>query len=96
MFDKIQGYNTTYIFCASRERKAICHGNSGGPIVDWQPIDGVSNLTTVIGVSSFGTDTITDPYVSCADRTGIPLSYFVDVQAGWDWIYETIKGQNCI
>ena len=96
MCDKIQGYNTTYIFCASRAGKGICHGDSGGPIVDWQPIDGVSILATVIGATSFGADNIEDPYVQCADRTGIPLSYFADIQAGWDWIYETIEGKKLI
>ena len=42
--DKIQGYNSTYIFCASRQQfadpnhlKGICDGDSGGPIVDLQP-----------------------------------------------------------
>ena len=43
MCDKIQGYNATYIFCASRQQfsgntaKGICAGDSGGPIVDLQP-----------------------------------------------------------
>ena len=42
--DKIQEYNSTYIFCASRQQfadpndlKGICDGDSGGPIVDLQP-----------------------------------------------------------
>ena len=43
MCDKIQGYNKTYIFCASRQQfsgdpiKGICRGDSGGPIVDLKP-----------------------------------------------------------
>ena len=33
------------------------------------------------------------PYGNCVDRNEIPLSYFADVQAGWDWIYEKIEGK---
>ena len=29
----------------------------------------------------------------CADRNGIPYSYFASTQPAWDWIYETIDGK---
>ncbi len=38
--DKTQGYNKTYIFCASRKplfRFGVCLGDLGGPAVDITP-----------------------------------------------------------
>ena len=97
MYYKIQGYDPTYIFCASNDRKGTCFGDSGGPIVDWKPIDGVLNLTTVIGTPSFGIDIVENNTIAqCNDFTGLPLSYFADIQAGWDWIYETINGTKLL
>ena len=61
----------------------------------WQPID--LDWATVIGVTSFLAEDIYNPdRANCVDRSGIPLSYFADVQAGWDWIYETIEGKKLI
>ena len=69
----------------------------------WQLIDGWSStvvadrLATVIGVSSFAAAADRYmPYKTCVDRSGLPLSYFADVQAGWDWIYETVEGKKLI
>jgi hypothetical protein len=60
-----------------------------------QPID--LDWATVIGVTSFLAEDIYNPdRANCVDRSGIPLSYFADVQAGWDWIYETIEGKKLI
>ena len=54
-------------------------------------------MSTVIGVTSFVADDIYDPLgVNCVDRSGLPLSYFADVKAGWEWIYETIEGKKLI
>ena len=36
------------------------------------------------------------PFGNCVDRNGIPLSYFADVHAGMDWIYETIEGKKLL
>ena len=97
MCEKIQGYDPTYIFCTINDGKGTCSGDSGGPIVDRNPIDGLLNLTTVIGASSFGPDIYNStavPY-QCTDVTGAP-SYFADIQAGWDWIHETILGKKLI
>ena len=93
MCEKIQGYDPTYIFCTINVGKGTCSGDSGGPIVDRNPIDGLLNLTTVIGATSFGPDIYNSTAVpiQCTDVTRAP-SYFADIQAGWSWIYETIKG----
>ena len=63
----------------------------------WQPIDENSNLATVIGATSFIPDDIYYPdEVNCVDRSGMKLSYFADIQAGWEWIHETILGKKLI
>ena len=36
------------------------------------------------------------PFGNCVDRNEIPLSYFADVQAGSDWIFETIEGKKLL
>ena len=36
------------------------------------------------------------PFGNCVDRSEIPLSYFADVQAGSDWIFETIEGKKLL
>ena len=63
----------------------------------WQPVDGKTDLATVIGATSFLADDIYYPDgVNCVDRSGMLLSYFADIQAGWEWIHETILGKKLI
>ena len=49
-------------------------------------------MATVIGATSFIPDDIYygPEEVNCVDRSGMKLSYFADIQAGWEWIHETI------
>ena len=55
-------------------------------------------MATVIGVTSFVADDVLydAEEMNCVDRSGLLLSYFADVQADWDWIYETIEGKKLI
>ena len=63
----------------------------------WQPIGGIQfpgGLDTVIGVTSFIPQRdYSGSNVHCADRNGIPYSYFASTKPAWDWIYETIDGK---
>ena len=63
----------------------------------WQPIGGIQypgGLDTVIGVTSFIPQRdYSNSIAHCADRNGIPYSYFASTQPAWDWIYETIDGK---
>ena len=91
----IQEYDPNYIICAFSDRKRTCHGDSGGPIIDWNPINGLPNLKAVIGATSWGPRNSNNPGDQYSDVTGAP-GYFADVPAGWDWIYETIKGTKLL
>ena len=63
----------------------------------WQLVDDETDLATVIGATSFIPDDIYYPdEVNCVDRSGMKLSYFADIQAGWEWIHETILGKKLI
>ena len=52
-YDKIQGYNASYIFCASRVQfgMGICHGDYGGPIVD--PVPSIYILQKIRNYAKF-------------------------------------------
>ena len=48
-------------------------------------------MAIAIGAASFQPRNKSSPEPQCADETGFP-SYFADVQADFDWIYQTIEG----
>ena len=47
-------------------------------------------MAIAIGATSFQPRNNSSPEPQCADETEFP-SYFADVQADFDWIYETIE-----